>query len=115
VCDRVALFNAGKIVLMGTVDELGRQVLGGGYVVEVEAEGGTAVRQRLASMPGVRQVDQPAPGRWRVMCDRDLRGEAAAEVVAAGGRLNQLSLERPSLETVYTRYFHDAQEVPHAA
>jgi ABC-2 type transport system ATP-binding protein len=39
VCDRVALFQAGKIVLIGTVAELGRQVLGGGFAVEVEAQG----------------------------------------------------------------------------
>jgi ABC-type multidrug transport system ATPase subunit len=31
VCDRVALFNKGSIVLVGTVPELGRQVLGGGF------------------------------------------------------------------------------------
>jgi ABC-2 type transport system ATP-binding protein len=48
-------------------------------------------------------------------CDRDLRGEAAAEVVAGGGRLTQLSLDHPSLETIYTRYFQNTQEVPHAA
>lgn len=115
VCDRVALFNAGKIVLMGTVGELGAQVLGGGFAVEVEAEGGNGVRERLTSLPGVRGVEQPAPGRWRVICDRDLRGEAAAEVVAAGGRLHQLSLDQPSLETIYTRYFQQAREVAHAA
>src|SRR5262249_6767998 len=40
VCDRVALFNVGRIVLMGTVGELGRHVLGGGFAVELEAEGG---------------------------------------------------------------------------
>src|SRR6185503_11122727 len=39
ICDRVALFNAGQIALAGTVPELARQVLGGGYVVEIEAEG----------------------------------------------------------------------------
>ncbi|MCK9919987.1 ABC transporter ATP-binding protein [Microbacteriaceae bacterium K1510] len=116
VCDRVALFNAGKIVLMGTVEELGRQVLGGGYTVEVEASGGTGVRERLAALPGVRTVEQPASGRWRLTCDRDLRADAAAEAVAAGARLNQLSLDRPSLETIYTRYFQNAQqEVRHAA
>ena len=115
VCDRVALFNAGRIVLMGSVDELGRQVLGGGYAVEVEAEGGVDVGRRLVSLPGVRSIEEPAPGRWRLACDSDLRGEAAAEVVAAGGRLNQLSLDRPSLETIYTRYFQNAQEVAHAA
>jgi len=114
VCDRVALFNAGEIALMGTVDELGRQVLGGGYAVEVEADGGEGIATRLAALPGVRNVAEPAPGRWRMTCDRDLRGEAAAEVVAAGGRLHQLSLDRPSLETIYTRYFQ-TREVPHAA
>jgi len=115
VCDRVALFNAGKIALMGTVGELGRQVLGGGYSVEVEADGGTGIAGRLAALPGVRSVEEPASGRWRLTCDRDLRAEAAAEVVAAAGRLKQLSLDHPSLETIYTRYFQGAQEVAHAA
>jgi ABC-2 type transport system ATP-binding protein len=114
VCDRVALFNAGKIALMGTVGELGAQVLGGGYTVEVEADGGEGVSARLAALPGVRNVAEPAAGRWRITCDSDLRGDAAAVVVAAGGRLHQLSLDRPSLETIYTRYFQN-QEVPHAA
>jgi len=115
VCDRVALFNAGKIALMGTVGELGRQVLGGGYSVEVEADGGADIAKRLAALPGVRSVEEPASGRWRLTCDRDLRAEAAAEVVAASGRLKQLSLDHPSLETIYTRYFQGAQEVAHAA
>src|SRR5690606_10095359 len=56
VCDRVALFNAGKIALMGTVSDLGRQVLGSGYTVEVQADGGTDVTQRLRALPGVRSV-----------------------------------------------------------
>jgi len=119
VCDRVALFNRGQIALMGTVDALGREVLGGGYVVEIEAAGGTHIADRLAGLPGVRSVSEPAAGRWRMMCERDMRGEAAAVVVAAGGHLHQLSLDRPSLETIYTRYFQtqgaQTQEVPHAA
>jgi ABC-2 type transport system ATP-binding protein len=115
VCDRVALFNAGRIVLMGTVAELGRQVLGGGYAVEVEADGGEGIVKRLSALSGVRSVDEPGPGRFRMSCDRDLRAEAAAAVVAAGGRLKQLSLDQPSLETIYTRYFQNAQEARHAA
>jgi ABC-2 type transport system ATP-binding protein len=115
VCDRVALFNNGRIVLMGTVGELGRQVLGGGYAVEVEAGGGEGLARRLSALPGVRNVSEPEPGRFRMVCDRDLRSEAAAEVVAGGGRLKQLSLDHPSLETIYTRYFQDTQEARHAA
>jgi ABC-2 type transport system ATP-binding protein len=114
VCDRVALFNAGSIALMGTVGELGREVLGGGYAVEVEATGGTDVGKRLGALSGVRSVTETKPNRWRLVCDHDLRPEAAAEVVAAGGRLFQLTLDEPSLETIYTRYFQK-EGVPHAA
>ena len=119
VCDRVALFNAGNIALMGTVGELGRQVLGGGFTVEVEADGGKDVAKRLRALNGVRSVIAPEEGRWRLTCERDMRAEAAAEVVAAGGRLKQLSLDQPSLENIYTRYFQSAakeqQEVRDAA
>jgi ABC-2 type transport system ATP-binding protein len=110
VCDRVALFNAGNIALMGTVGELGRQVLGGGYTVEVEADGGKDIARRLRALNGVRNVVAPeeGEGRWRLTCERDMRAEAAAEVVAAGGRLKQLSLDHPSLENIYTRYFQEA-------
>ncbi|MGH6769160.1 MAG: ABC transporter ATP-binding protein [Xanthobacteraceae bacterium] len=110
VCDRVALFNEGNIVLMGTVGELGRQVLGGGFNVEVEAEG-TGLAERLRNVPGVTGVEVSGPNRWRLMTDRDVRPEAAAAVVAANGRLLRLSVEEPSLETIYTQYFQNTQQV----
>ena len=53
VCDRVALFNRGRIALSGSVTELAQQVLGGGHVIDVEARG-EAVRNQLAAVPGVR-------------------------------------------------------------
>jgi ABC-2 type transport system ATP-binding protein len=109
VCDRVALFNEGNIVLVGTVPELGRQVLGGGFRVEVEAEGQGLV-ERLAAVPGVQKVEAVGPHRLRLLAERDVRPEAAAAVVGAGGRLLRLSVEEPSLEAIYTRYFHDIHE-----
>jgi ABC-2 type transport system ATP-binding protein len=113
VCDRVALFQAGKIALIGTVAELGRQVLGGGFAVEVEAQG-HGLTERLRQMPGVLSVETTGPDRIRLLADHDVRPEAAAVVVQAGGRLTHLSVEEPSLEAIYTRYFEN-QGVPHAA
>jgi ABC-2 type transport system ATP-binding protein len=101
------LFSNGNIVLLGTVGELGRQVLGGGFNVDVEAEG-TGLEQTLKAVPGVTDVQIIGPKQWRLMTDRDVRPEAAAAVVNAGGRLLRLSVEAPSLETIYTRYFHNA-------
>jgi ABC-2 type transport system ATP-binding protein len=106
VCDRVALFQEGKIVLVGSVGELGRQVLGGGFAVEVEAEG-EGLASRLGAVTGVRSVETIGPNRFRLLADRDVRPDAAVAVVAAGGQLRRLSVEEPSLEAIYTRYFHD--------
>ena len=104
VCDRVALFQSGNIVLLGTVPELASQVLGGGYHVEVEADG-EGLAEKLSGMPGVRSVDQSGPSRYRLLAERDIRAEAAAVVVNAGGRLRQLAVDVPSLDTIYNQYF----------
>ena len=52
VCDRVALFSGGDIALMGSVADLGREVLRGGYVVDIEADG-AALADRACLIPGV--------------------------------------------------------------
>ena len=114
VCDRVALFNQGNIALIGTVPELGREVLGGGFRVEVEAEG-QGLAERLAAVPGVQNVEPAGANRWRLTSDHDVRPEAATAAVAAGGRLLHLSVEEPSLEAIYTRYFQTHEGELHAA
>jgi ABC-2 type transport system ATP-binding protein len=110
VCDRVALFSGGHIALMGSVAELGRQVLGGGYVVDIEADG-AGLAERLALIPGVSGVERTGIGKLRLQADRDIRPEAAAEVVAMQGRLKYLGVQEPSLDAIYTRFFETkAQE-----
>jgi len=106
VCDRVALFSEGNLALIGTVPELGRQVLGGGFRVEVEAEG-EGLDQHLAAVPGVQKVEDVRPGRVLLLAERDVRPEAAAAVVSGGGRLLRLAVAEPSLEAIYTQYFHE--------
>jgi ABC-2 type transport system ATP-binding protein len=104
VCDRVALFQSGNIALLGTVPELAREVLGGGYNVEVEADG-EGLALKLSEIPGVKAVDQSGPSRYRLLAERDVRSQAAAAVVNAGGALRRLSVEEPSLDAIYNSYF----------
>jgi ABC-2 type transport system ATP-binding protein len=118
VCSRVALFQSGRIVLMGAVADLARQVLGAGFVVEVEADG-AGLDRRLAAIPGVTQVETVAADRFRMTADRDVRPDAARAVVAANGALRRLSVDEPSLEAIYARFFQSqaakAEGVRHAA
>ena len=109
VCDRVALFSAGQIALIGSVPELASQVLGGGYHVEVEADG-AGLADRLAAVPGVRAVEAVGAGRFRMLAEGDVRPQAAAAVVNAGGALRRLSVEEPSLDAIYNRYFQNIQQ-----
>jgi ABC-2 type transport system ATP-binding protein len=107
VCDRVALFQSGRIVLMGTVPELARQVLGAGFVVEVEADAATDLDARFSAIPGVSLVQRAGADRYRLTADRDVRPEAARAVVAANGALRRLSVDDPSLVEIYNRFFQD--------
>jgi ABC-2 type transport system ATP-binding protein len=114
ICDRVALFNLGNIALLGSVAELGRQVLGIGYHVDLEAEG-EGLTEKLKTVPGVRAVEAAGSNHVRIYAERDVRADAAAAVIAAGGRLLRLSVETPSLDLIYNRYFENAAGGRHAA
>jgi len=116
ICDRVALFQSGRIVLLGSVAELSVQVLGAGFVVEVEAEG-AGIARRLATIPGVSNVETLAKDRFRMTAERDVRADAARAVVAVDGALRRLSVDEPSLEAIYARYFQGKTpgDVRHAA
>ncbi len=112
VCDRVALFNRGRIVLAGTVTELAGRVLGGGHVIDVEAWG-DGVEARLAALPGIVRVQplgqSPDGQRYRVDCQSDLRAEIA-RLLAPDAELVGIHFAAPSLNEVYTRYFEEARD-----
>ena len=86
--------------------------------VDVEAEG-EGLEAKLKAIPGVSALAAAGPNRFRMLADRDVRPEAAAAVVNAGGKLRQLAVDDPSLEAIYSRFFQqqaeEQAEVRHAA
>jgi len=111
ICDRVALFNHGKIGLIGKVSVLMTEVLGGSHVIRLEARG-RDLAPVLAAVPGVTNVERVSASEFRIDAVRDVRPEIARAVTAAGGELLSLAHGVARLEDVYTRYF---EEVRHAA
>ncbi|MDQ0395391.1 ABC transporter ATP-binding protein [Labrys monachus] len=111
LCTRVALFHRGKVGLIGKVGDLASRVLGGSYVVEIEASG-CDVAAAVQGLAGITRVAPVGSGLVRIDADRDVRGDAARRIVEAGGALTRLSMDRSSLDEVYVRYF---EQVSHAA
>ena len=108
VCDRVALFNRGRIALAGSVTELAGRVLGGGHVIDVEARG-RDVAGRLGAIPGVVRVLALGPDLYRVDCRSDLRAKIARHL-AAEAELLGINFAAPSLNEVYNRYFEEVRD-----
>jgi ABC-2 type transport system ATP-binding protein len=103
VCDRVALFNRGRIGLTGRVDELLRNVLGGSHIIRVEAQG-SGLAEIIANVPGVARVLPDGKG-LRIEASADIRPAVTRAIVQAGGELSMIDAGRASLDDVYTRYF----------
>ncbi|TWG92454.1 ABC-2 type transport system ATP-binding protein [Mesorhizobium sp. J18] len=110
ICNRVALFNRGKIGLCGPVETLMGDVMGGTHTVEVDAAG-IDLKEILAGKPHVMRVRQDRQNNWRVDTDADVRPEIARHIIAAGGELRRMSIRQTSLDDVYVRYFEEAANV----
>jgi len=111
VCDRVALFNRGRLALSGTVTELAAEVLGGGYVFDVEAHG-DGVPELIAAIPGVVRLQPLGGERYRIDCQSDLRAEIARRLAPKTALLG-IEFATPSLNEVYARYFAEARDAVH--
>jgi ABC-2 type transport system ATP-binding protein len=113
VCDRVGLFHQGHMVLEGTVTELAKKVLGGGYHVRLHANGTkTSYTEVLRKLSGVVEVNFKEPDIYSLVASRDLRSDAASAIVNAGGKLYSLDIENLSLDDIYNAYFEEVHHGP---
>ena len=101
--DRIAIIDQGKIVALGTPDELKRQVAGDVVVVGTD-HASDRVLELLKGQSYVREATS-ADGIVRLYVDR---GETAMPQIirvldSAGIALSSLSLNRPSLDDVFLR------------
>jgi ABC-2 type transport system ATP-binding protein len=93
-------------VLQGTVANLAKQVLGGGYTILIES-GRTGADGALAGLPGVLSVVADGVNRYRIAADSDVRAAVAERLVSRGIPILRLNVIEPSLDEIYARYFQN--------
>jgi len=106
LCDRVAILRAGRLLALGTLDQLLADGAGGAEVV-------IAPRGSLALPPEfVGATIEPAGPRTRIALSEGGRASAlVAWLVSQGHEIVTLSRERRSLEDLFMDMFQDAHEV----
>jgi len=99
LCDRVAIMDRGRILVCDTPDAIKRDVGSATLVTLRLSEPDPAVLARIGALPGVRAV--AGDGTLVRVHVGDADGAVPHVVVAAGDRLTDVSVERPSLETAF--------------
>ncbi|KWX08048.1 ABC transporter ATP-binding protein [Hydrogenibacillus schlegelii] len=111
ICDRVGIFVDGRLIAVGTVEELSAQIFADDrFSVEVAARPlDDRLVEALQRLPGVTRVDvrreTDGGGEAVVRATRDVAADAARAVVAAGAELRKLTRRAYGLDDIYHRYF----------
>jgi ABC-2 type transport system ATP-binding protein len=110
ICDRVGLFDRGKMVLEGSVTDLAQRVLGGAYLIQVDVDSARpAILQALEKIPEVSNIRVADSKGYEVEATRDVSPEAAEAVISSGGRLLRLGVQTQSLDDIYSTYFKEVE------
>ena len=104
VCDRIGIFVAGRLVALGTVDDLATDLDQWVFVVGVAGVAEPAAV--LRAVEGVHDIGHD-DDRLLVFAGRDVRREVQLAVAHHGGYLTELTRRGADLDTIYHRYFHD--------
>ncbi|MBL7210055.1 MAG: ABC transporter ATP-binding protein [Dehalococcoidia bacterium] len=109
VCTRVGILAKGCLVAEGSVDQLGREAIGGGkFRIEVQVSQPTS--KLIGSIKNIKGViDVESSGDLLlVSCDEDLRPQVARAVVDSDSLLVQMKIEEYGLEDIYMKYFRES-------
>lgn len=106
ICNRVGIIAKGKLVLEGSLDQLGREILAGGrFVIEVQlVEVTSELIDCIRKIDGVVSVER-SDDLLIVSCVEDLRPQIAKTIVEAKGLLAQMKIQSYALEDIYMKYF----------
>jgi ABC-2 type transport system ATP-binding protein len=111
VCNSIGILSKGKMVIEGSIDELGREAMAGGrYLIEVEiAEPKAGLADIIDKIPDVERVE--AEGNvYKINTNSDLRSHISRVVVESGALLVQMKLHEFSLDDIYMKYFEEGQD-----
>lgn len=105
VCDRVGIMSKGRLVAVGTIDSLSKELTGKAFSIEVEVDLiGEGLLDSLKKVKGV--VDVKVDDRFiRIYAEEDVRKAIARTIVEGGSSILRMQYFTPALDEIYLRYF----------
>jgi ABC-2 type transport system ATP-binding protein len=109
ICSRVGIMSKGKLVVEGSVSQLGRKASGDKVTIELQlAETTPEILDGIKSVTGVLKIDRQEDV-LTVSCTEDLRRQISRVIQEKNGLVVQMKLQSYALEDIYLKYFREAQ------
>lgn len=108
VCPRVGILSRGKLIGEGNVENLGRNLFGGGkYRIELELEKVTdEIIEKLKKLDKVVNVNK-TDNQLQVICDKDIRQDISRLITDEGILMTRMDMKQDALEEIYLKYFKE--------
>ena len=108
VCHRVGILSKGKLVVEGSIEQLGRQAFAGSrYRIEIETtQPASQLIDIVKKVTGIANVEAE-DNRLLISTDSDLRAEIAKILVQNNVSLIQMKVQEFALDDVYMKYFQE--------
>jgi len=108
VCPRVGILSRGKLIGEGNVENLGRNLFGGGkYRIELELEKVTGeIIEKLKKLDKVVNVNK-VDNQLQVVCDKDIRQDISRLIANEGILMTRMNMKQDALEEIYLKYFKE--------
>jgi len=102
LCNRIAIMDHGKIIAMGTLNEL-RDIVGSMDVVDIKVEDvSDEILEKARSIAGVEQVDRVDDGiKVLTASSGSILGQTIAVLESGGSHVTSVSVTEPDLESVF--------------
>lgn len=109
ICTRVGILSKGRLVAEGSLDQLGREAIGGGkFRIEVQvSQPANNLVESIKNIKGVTTVESSGD-LLLISCDKDLRPQIARAVVDSDSLLVQMKIEEYGLDDIYMKHFREA-------
>ena len=106
ICPRVGILSNGKLIGEGSIDDLGKDLFGGGrYRIEIElASMPDSLLDKIKNIKKIVSLSRDG-NKLTVVCDIDLRKEISKLIANAGIIMTQMNIKQDALEEIYLRYF----------
>ncbi len=108
ICHRVGILSRGKLIGEGKIDQLGRDLFGGGrFRIELELlQLKQGLLDNIKKADGVVSIEHQ-DNKLEVLSDKDIRSDISKIVANSDSVLTSMNIKDYALEEIYLKYFKE--------